>query len=99
MSHVPNDRTDDAYDRMGQSVTAFLGAWDAEKAADAADRGASSSLDALGIVIRRCVAVFWDKYPHADLDEVCRSVEVGLTHATDDWHESRRSGAALEKEG
>ena len=86
MPHIPSNGTDEAYDRLGQSATAFFAAWDEEYAAGA-DRGNTISFDALGIAIHRCVTAFRDKYPHADLDEVCRSVEVGLTNATDDWHE------------
>jgi hypothetical protein len=94
MPDIPNDRSQEAYERMGQSVAAFLDAWSGEKAGRVADRGAAISFDALGFAICRCVAVFWQRYPHADLDEVCRAVEMGLTRATDDWNEaSQREGS------
>jgi hypothetical protein len=85
MPYIQSRGTDEAYDQLGQSARAFFDAWDAEHALGT-ERGAIS-FDALGIAIHRCVTAFRDKYPRADLDDVCRSVEMGLTNATDDWHE------------
>ena len=83
MPYIPSDGNDEAYDRLGQNAKAFFDAWDDESA----DGEAAISFDAISVAIYRCVTAFRDKYPHADLDEVCRSVEVGLTNAADDWQE------------
>jgi len=83
MAQTPSDGTDDAHDLLGRSATALFDAWrDVDAPADAGD---AFPLDALGEAIYRCVTAFRIKYPDSDLDQVCRSTEMGLTKAIDEW--------------
>jgi hypothetical protein len=83
MAQTSSDGIDDAHDLLGRSAMALFDALrDVDERAGAGD---TFPLDALGEAIYRCVTAFRIKYPDADVDEVCRSTEMGLTKAIDDW--------------